>query len=65
MDWIPQSTNSVEELPPPLPPKFEDSFEFPQQFNDPALDHQSSAPCITNENNSAPVLPPKPRYWYN
>ena len=60
MDWIPQNATSVVESPPPLPPKL-DSFETPQNFNVLALDHhQSSAASITN--NSAPALPPKPRY---
>ena len=58
MDWVPQTTESViDELPPPIPPKIS------EVASSKALDlHQPSGSRVLMNNDSAPVLPPKPKY---
>lgn len=63
MDWTPQNAEtSVVESPPPIPPKMTEITSFDVLQNVPALGLcQSANPKMQNDD-LAPVLPPKPKY---
>ena len=65
MDWIPNNTDSVVELPPPVPPKMNKIALFDASQNGVALDLRQSNDAmvfIEQDNDNAPALPPKPKY---
>ena len=64
MDWFPQTTEPAEiESPPPVPPKMNEIVSYDAPQNGPAFGFNQSANAIVQDkfNNSAPVLPPKPK----
>ena len=64
MDWIPQTTEPVIESPPPIPPKMNEVASFDAPQNGPVGLNQSADIIVPTkqDNDSAPVLPPKPKY---
>ena len=63
MDWTPQNTEtSVVESPPPIPPKMNEITSFDALQNVPALGLHQSANSMMQNDDLAPVLPPKPKY---
>ena len=68
MDWVPQTIEYHEpeiESPPPIPPKINEiidipSFDAPQNGTKVGLNQSADTRVLTND--SAPVLPPKPKY---
>jgi hypothetical protein len=64
MDWVPQTTELEIESPPPIPPKMDEIASFDAPQNGPAFgfNHSANATMLSREDNdSAPVLPPKPK----
>ena len=67
MDWVPQTTEPTEiESPPPVPPKMNEIASFDAPQNGPAFGFNQLANAIVLSredkfNDSAPVLPPKPK----
>ena len=64
MDWVPQTTEPVIELFPPLPPKMNE-VAAPQNGLAVGFSQSANASVLTRQDNdSAPVLPPKPTCKY-
>jgi hypothetical protein len=63
MDSVPQTTEPEIESPPPIPPKMDEiaSFDAPQNGPVFGFNHSAKAIMLSREDNSAPVLPPKPK----
>jgi hypothetical protein len=64
MDWVPQTTEPEMESPPdpPIPPKMIEIALFDVPQDDTKMGPPQSRVLIKQGNDSAPVLPPKPKY---